>query len=164
MQRNTLRRLRYATGYIDLGLMDDASDELEKVAFEDRFVPEVLQVRLELHMAAEHWETVIGIGWQVTQQTPDNERGWICWAYSLRELERIEEARDVLLKAEPIHGTTSALLHYNLACYYCLLGELSTARQCLARACKINPGYKSDALDDPDLGAIWGESFHKEEI
>lgn len=152
--KDTSRRLRYASGYIELGMINDASDELEAIRAEDRFAVPVLVVRLELHMAANHWETVVGLGRELAQQSPKHERAWICWAYALRELQRVDEARAVLLEAEPLHGRTSALLHYNLACYYCLLGEQATARQRLAQACKLAPGFKEDARHDPDLANL----------
>lgn len=66
------------------------------------------------------WLQVIGIGRELTRQTPDNEQGWISWAYALREL-----------------------------------GEFETARGCLQRACKMEPHWKKNALEDPDLEALW---------
>ncbi len=154
VHKDTPRRLRYASGYIELSMFNEASDELEAIVAEDRFAPPVLAVRLELHMAAGHWETVVGIGRDLAEKTPEQERAWICWAYALRELQRIDEARAVLLEAEPRHGQTSALLHYNLACYYCLLGEIATARSRLAQACKLEPKFKEAALQDRDLDGL----------
>ncbi len=157
MHNDTPRHLRYASGYIALNLLNEASDELEAIAFEDRLAAPVLGVRVELHMAAKHWDMVVGIARELTRQTPDHERGWICWAYALRELNRVQEALDVLLEAEPLHGEKVAVLHYNLACYYCLLGNLEAARERLRRACQMHEPLKKDALEDPDLEAICGE-------
>lgn len=136
-------------------MLNDAADELERVAFEDRLVPEVVGVRLELAMAAKHWDIAAGVGRELARSRPANEQAWISWAFALRELNRIEEARDVLLEAEPLHGATCALLHYNLACYFCLLGDLATARERLARSCKMEKKLKADALEDRDLEALW---------
>ena len=43
------------------------------------------------------------------------------------------------------------MLHYNLACYECLLGNHLEARKRLARACKMDPSWNDAAKDDPDL-------------
>lgn len=59
------------------------------------------------------------------------------------------------IRREPLHGAACALLHYNLACYFCLLGDLATARERLARACKMEKKLKVDALEDRDLEALW---------
>ena len=84
-----------------------------------------------------------------------SESGWIGWAYALRELNRVEEARAVLLDAEKYHGTNSAVLHYNLACYDALLGALKNARARLEKACRMDAQFKITAREDPDLVALW---------
>jgi hypothetical protein len=63
----------------------------------------------------------------------------------------------VLLKAEIIHGNTSATLHYNLACYACQLGDMEEAKRRLSIACKMHGEFKASALDDPDLEAMWDD-------
>ena len=155
MHRDTPRHLRHAQGYLELRMLSEAADELDAIASTDRLKPPVLAVRLELEMAAEHWDAVVDIGSNLARETPENERAWICWAYALREVDRVVEARAVLLSAETMHGQTSAILHYNLACYDCLLGDLVIARERLERACKMEPCFEDDARDDPDLAALW---------
>jgi hypothetical protein len=70
--------------------------------------------------------------------------------------EWVKEAQDVLLKAEPLHGKKNSVLHYNLACYACLLGDMKEARQRLEIACKMDDKFKASALDDEDLRALLG--------
>ena len=41
----TTRRLEYARGYIELGMVDQASDELEAIGWDDWMKPEVLAMR-----------------------------------------------------------------------------------------------------------------------
>jgi hypothetical protein len=50
----------------------------------------------------------------------------------------------------------SAELHYNLACYACLLGDMKEARQRLEIACKMDDHFKASALDE-DLRALWDD-------
>lgn len=49
----TCRRVKYAKGYVALGLLNEASDELEAIDFGDRFLPEVVSTRIDLHMERE---------------------------------------------------------------------------------------------------------------
>lgn len=154
MDKDTPRRLRHANGYIELGMLLDAATELDRVHVNDRLSPPVLAVRLDLAMAAKHWDTAAAIGRELSRMTPENEQAWISRAFALRELNRVAEARDVLLEAEPLHGAKCALLHYNLACYFCLLGDLETARERLKRAFEMEPKLKKDARDDADLAAL----------
>ena len=48
----TSRRLEYAAGYIGLGLLKEAADELEAVEGDDRLSTPVLQIRCALYMEA----------------------------------------------------------------------------------------------------------------
>lgn len=155
--RKTQLHVRHALGYIGLNLLNEASDEIEAIDFSDRFLPEVLSARLDLALAAKHWNAAIGIGRELTTRQPEREAGWIGRAFALRELQRVAEAKAVLLEAEPLHGCTSAVLSYNLACYDSLLGELPAALQRLHAACRMDRSLKNAALDDPDLQALRDE-------
>lgn len=151
----TKRRVEYAMGYIELGLLGEAAVELDAIAFEDRFTPDVMSARVELHMASKQWESVIDYASLLTSNSPEHVNGWTAWAYALRELNRIEEARDVLLEAEPLHGGKESLISYNLACYFCLLGDLESAKKRLTKACRLDFESKETALEDTDLRALW---------
>jgi Flp pilus assembly protein TadD len=157
VNKDTARRVRYATGYLQLGMLHEAAVELDSVGAADRQEADVVGVRIELGMERKEWQLVIDLAADLAERVPANERAWICWAYALRELQRIEEARTVLLRAEPLHGRASAVLHYNLACYYCLLGELDPARQALATACAMHPDFERAAREDTDLKGLWEE-------
>ena len=93
----------------------------------------------------------------MTERTPNDLRGWICQAFAFRELERVAEAKEVLLRALPLHGEKEALVHYNLACYECLLGNVAAAKERLAIACRMDAQWKQTALDDPDLKSMWNQ-------
>jgi hypothetical protein len=123
----TTVHLSHASGYLALGMLNEATEELALIAAGDQGLPSVLAARIDLHTAKKEWDTVIGFGEQLATRCPKLEAGWISWAYALRELNRVEEAKAVLLEAEPIHGK-SGILHYNLACYYCLLGDAAEDR------------------------------------
>jgi hypothetical protein len=98
---STRRRVEYASGYLELGLTAAAAEELAAIdrAEEDR--PEVLRVRTEYLMQAREWVRLVKVATDMAGRLPDEEAGWIAWAYALRELNRIGEARSVLLTARP---------------------------------------------------------------
>lgn len=150
----TRRHLEFAAGYLALGMLAEASDELEAIEGEDRLLPEVLFVRSDLYMKAEQWDLLLAVARELARKTPKHQEGWVGWAYALRALNRVEEARAVLLEAEPIHGETCDVLHYNLACYACLLNDQAEAKRRLSMACKMGRRWKKIALDDEDLKAM----------
>ena len=149
--RSTQRHVRYALGYIGLGMLKDAAAELESITAAEQLRSEVLSVRVDLHLEAKQWEKLVDVGGRLARAHPEIEHAWIGWAYALRELNRIADARTVLLDAESHHGKTSAVLHYNLACYDSLLGALSSARTRLATACRMDERFEEEGKQDPDL-------------
>lgn len=147
-------RAQFIRAYLELDMLADAREELAQFTTEERTRLDVLDAGLEFATRLRDWAQVVDLGEKLARGFPEFEGGWIGWAYALRELQRIEEARAVLLEAEPLHGKRSAVLHYNLACYHALLGELDIARERLRRACKLAPKFKQEALADPDLAAL----------
>jgi tetratricopeptide (TPR) repeat protein len=157
MEASTRRHVNYAQGYAGLGLFKEAEAELAAIVAADRFLPEVVGARVDLHWEAKQWPALIEHARELTQRQPEEAKGWIAWAFALRELGCALEAKAVLLEAEPRHGKTSAVLHYNLGCYHCLLGEFEEARLRLQRAFKMHPPFRADAQEDPDLAAMRDE-------
>jgi len=151
---STRRHLEYARGFLELSMFAEAAAELAAITAADRDAPEVLGVRADYHMQAKEWAELVAVARRCAQATPAGDKGWIYWAYALRELGRIAEAQAVLHEAEPQHGATCAVLHYNLSCYACLLGDHREARRRLALAFQMEAGWKDAALDDADLQAM----------
>lgn len=145
------RRLQYARGYLDLGMHEACAAELRAINPVDEAELPVLELWIDLWMETKAWDGVIAVAPDVCRRRPASERAWIAWAYALREKQQVSDARAVLLDAEAHHGGSCAVLHYNLACYECLLGNLDEAEWRLQRACKLDPHWHELALEDPDL-------------
>jgi tetratricopeptide (TPR) repeat protein len=151
---STHKRLGYVRGYIALGLVTEATEELEKINEGDREAFEVLAVRVELLVAAKQWELVLKVAQPLCEVSPENVGAWIAWASALCQLQRVKEAEEVLLKAEPLHGGKSADLHYNLARYACLQGFHEEAEKHLIKACKMDKRFDGQWLREPDLAGL----------
>ena len=155
-------RVRFVEGYLGLGLLRQATAELRAIAAPDRKLPAVLAAKADVHLEAKDWDRLITTGRELARRHPGTPQGWIHWAYALRELGRIDQALAVLREAEPLHPKVG-VIHFNLACYHCLLGDLPAAKRRLERACRIKPDWKKTALEDPDLKELW-EHFTPEQI
>ncbi|MEO6005862.1 MAG: hypothetical protein ABIZ04_25805 [Opitutus sp.] len=151
---STSRRLQYTEGYLSLGMLDEAAAELDAVTSEDQGSDEVLELTIDLHSARHHWDRAVTAAQEYVRRQPDDPKGWISWAFALRRLTNITDAEQVLLQAESRIGTTCALVHYNLACYRCQLGDRAGALQRLAVACRMEAHWKRAALEDPDLAPL----------
>lgn len=147
--------IQVAQGYAELGMYLDANDELEKVDEESRLLPQVLAVRLQIYCALEKWELMQTVAKRLVLDEPDNVQWMVSWACATRRADSIDAARLILLNAVE-QQPNAAVLHYNLACYECLLGDVEVAKARLQHAFKLDPSMRLRALEDEDLEAVWG--------
>lgn len=148
------RSLNAASGFIALGLYEDAKDELESLPPELRTADSVLELRIEIFQKRDQWRSARVLAESLAKRCPDKPNWWILWAFSLRREVSVEAARGVLREAFRHHPETG-LITYNLACYACVLGELKEAESLLALALTIEPELKWVACDDPDLEELF---------
>jgi len=148
--------LEAARGWLGLGDWASANQELEGIRPGFCTHPAVLQTRLQIYAAAKQWAMAAAIARALTAIIPGSPFGWIHWAYSLYELKRTQEARNVLLLAAD-KFPDEYLIRYSLACYACQLGNLKEAQQWLKKAFSLagQKDIRKMALDDPDLQPLW---------
>ena len=85
---------------------------------------------------------------------PDNVQWTISLAYATRRAYSTEVAMKILLSAEPKFPREAAI-PYNLACYYCQLEQIETAKRYLKKAFELDLSWRKAALDDEDLRPLW---------
>lgn len=145
--------LSYANGYIALGLLTDAENELRLVPEADRTGLEFLQTLATLLQEQKRWRDLLPVARTLVEQQPESPGGWIMWAYATRRATSIAEAEEILLRAEQQHPG-EATLQYNLGCYACQRGDLQLARVRLDRAIAIEPSFRHLAQTDPDYAPL----------
>jgi len=150
LEPEDLHHLNAAYGYCDLKMYGDATEELEKISTECRELLEVVGARLAICQGLRKWDLTRDMAKELAQSDPENVQWWISWAYATRRAESIEAAKTILLEAVKQHPG-EPLIHYNLACYECQLGDLETAKGYLKKAFKLQSGYRKIAADDEDL-------------
>jgi Flp pilus assembly protein TadD len=155
---NPAKHLDYAVGYLQLGLLAEARAELADLSPEVLATPAALSLRQEIAMSDSAWPEVIDLAPELVAHDNTDERPWIAWAYALRELHRIEEARDILLTGARLIPKPTLLVAYNLACYACLLGDVPEARRLLDAVIAEDESWRQVALDDDDLAALRPQS------
>jgi tetratricopeptide (TPR) repeat protein len=148
------KRISFAQGYLDLGLFEDAWNELEKLPPEGRTLEPVLLLRTQIYVAAKKWEEAILVGRGCCERFPNQPLFFFWTAYSLHELKRTQEAKDCLLAA-PAVFREEAIFNFNLGCYECQLGNLEKAGELIKKAIQLDRKYQALALDDPDLAPLW---------
>lgn len=147
--------LQAVQGWLELGNKKEANAELQKIARELRTHPDVLKVSWDVYAAGRNWESALEVAAALIQIDPEDPLGWVHRSYCLHELKRTTEARDSLLRVVS-RFPLSATMRYNLACYECQLGRLTSAKNWLRKAFVLGDRkqMKKVALEDPDLGPL----------
>lgn len=150
---STVTRLRYAAGFIDLGLHAEAGAELDAIQTCDQDSSAVLALRAHLCTETRDWAGAAALGATLCHRDPAEAGHWIQWAYAVRRDKGIPAAREILLTAVARHPR-EPILYFNLACYEAQLGNLAAARSLLRNACALLPDCRAMALQDSDLASI----------
>ena len=73
-----------AVGYVELGMFQEANDELENIDPFNRAAPEVLAVRLAIYRELKKWELMQQIAKRLKEFEPNNIQRTISLAYATR--------------------------------------------------------------------------------
>ncbi|MEJ0088274.1 MAG: tetratricopeptide repeat protein [Limisphaerales bacterium] len=150
--------LNAASGWLGLGDLVSANDELKQISPAMREHPAVLLAQCEILFAAKQWTPLLAMTGTLLQQFPKLDFIWINRSYALHELNRTQEAFDALLPAAK-KFPKEWLIRYNLACYSSQLGQVNAAMKLLKQAIRRagNKEIKAMALEDHDLKPLWKE-------
>lgn len=142
-----------AQGYLELGMVDEALAELERIPEADRENDEVLQLRVYILMRARRWNDALTTCEALRQTRPELSLGYIHGAFCLHELGRTPEAMRMLLEG-PASLLREPVYFYNLGCYHAVLGNLKEAENYLRMSFNMDAKFREIARYDPDLKAV----------
>ena len=143
-------RISHVRGYLELGMVKEARAELDAIPEPDALRPEVIALRVGLLQATEKWRPLRKLAGELATRDPEDAGWWIIWAYAARRAASVKAAEKILLDAERIHPK-DATIQFNLGCYACLLGDLTTAKARIVHAITLDRQFLRSAADDPDL-------------
>lgn len=154
MHPSTKRHLSHCYGYLDLSMVDDAHEEIEKIDDEDRLHKEVLTARIAIYTKAEMWDMVAAVSKHLANLHPEEPQWRINWAYGARRAESLDVAKSILLKALE-HFPDNAQILYNLGCYACVEEIYGMASAFVKRAIELDKDLQKVAIEDEDLAKLW---------
>lgn len=153
-------RLTAALGWMELGRLEEAEQELLPLLHQVQPHPDVLELHWAILAAQQRWDEAVQTAETLVQRAPDRPSGWLHRAYALRRARQggLQRAWEALLPAAD-RFPREVLVAYNLSCYACQMQRLDEARHWLRRAWAIgDPAeLKRMALQDPDLAQLHGE-------
>ena len=152
--------LSAAVGWVELGNLVEAEEDLNRISALQQCHPDVLEVRWLILAETKRWDSALGIARALLKLAPNRSSGWLHQAYALRRASKggLKSAWEALLPASE-KFPREATIPYNLSCYACQMKQFEEARSWLHRALRLgNPDQiKQMALDDPDLKPLWEE-------
>jgi hypothetical protein len=157
LQPQDAMHLQAAAGWIELGDLGSANDELGRITPSSRAHPDVLDLWWLIYSHHEKWDMCLDIASAIVKMAPDRSSGWVDKAYSLRwSGAGVNKAQTVLHEAAkkfPVDWT----IQYNLACYCALLHQRVEAKNHLRKACALGESVTvlGMARDDADLESLW---------
>lgn len=150
--------LNAAQGWLGLGDLISANDELDEITPELRAHPAVLAIRYEIYSKSKKWDGAAEIAGALVKMLPDQPASWICFAYASRRKAGggIQRAKEILTEAKA-KFPNEYLIAFNLACYECQLGNLQMAKERLKESFDLagKTEIRQQALEDPDLEPLW---------
>lgn len=152
----TRRHLDAAAGYLVLGMVQEANDEIEELPPKMKVSREVMRARVEIYSAAKAWDQMREVAAFLVREWPEDSQHWISLAHATRRCRSIGEAAAHLAEAMALHPQ-EPMIPFNLACYAAQTGRLDDARLCLARAISLDPDTRQMAHNDPDLEPLWAD-------
>ena len=149
----TKQVLRAASGWIELGMPDDALEELKGLEGDAAEDLPGLELRLAAQMAKEDWKGGAKTARILCEKAVDVPDYFISVAFCLHEIGDTDEARNWLLRG-PDELQELPVYHYNMACYLWNLGEPERAKNHLGKAVEMDDSFLEAAKDDRDLAGM----------
>ncbi len=147
-------QVRTAQGYYELGMLEEAWEEIEAIDPLHESDPPVIQMRLLLLLKEERWVEALAESEQLTRVEPDGAMGFVHAAYCLHEMGRTADAKQRLLDG-PSSLLREAVYFYNMACYEVALGGLKEAERFLRQSIEMDGNLRQVAKKDRDLKCFW---------
>lgn len=147
------RRMSHVQGYLALGMVAEAAEELDRITGPEGRTPEVLALRLAVLHEQQRWPELRDVASELVKYTPQESGLWITWAYATRRADSLAAAENILSEAERLHPTEPTI-QFNLGCYACQRGDLKNARLRVEHAIALDEKFAGLAASDSDLAPL----------
>jgi len=148
-----MKTLQAATGWLELGIADEALVELESLPTDARTQRAALELKLAAQMINQSWNSAADTARLLCLKASDEPVFFLRAAFCLHETGDTLAACNWLLRG-PKTLFEMAVFHYNLACYLWTLGEAKRARSHLRQAITMDESFREAAREDRDLAGI----------
>jgi Flp pilus assembly protein TadD len=156
MRQRRRQLVREAEGYIELGMYDHAIASLDRLGDAADFDARAAFLRGEALRWLERFAEALVELHHAADAMPDDIHVWLAMGWCYKRIKRIDLAIEALRRAREVEPG-EALIHYNLACYWSLVGNVRKAVSCLSNALEIDSNYRDMIDREPDFEPIRNE-------
>lgn len=151
-----LLHFKAAEGWLDLGNLVEANNELEQIEPSSRAHPDVLEMRCRIYEAARKWEMSLEVAKTLSDQLPKWLPGWIHQSRCLQELGKTHEAYHLLVDVVELFPDNQTI-RYDIAVYAAQRGLVDEAVEWLKLVFKVDGDgeFRKRALEDGRLDQVW---------
>jgi predicted Zn-dependent protease len=146
--------LERCEGYCDLGMFNEAWEQLEALPTELKQDVGVLTSRMQILMGLKDHQKASYIGLTLVEQFPEKLGVLLSTAECLIQCKDHQDARRLLTNGLTAHHE-SPDLWLTLARVECLLGDNEKAGDCVKEYMARNPEAKLAVLDISELDSLW---------
>ena len=144
---------RIAEGYLELGMPEQALDNLERLGGIENHSPVGVYYHGEALRQLNRYEEALDYLEKAAQALPQKVDPLVSLGWCYKRTSRIELAIDSMVRALEIKPEV-AVLHYNLACYLSLAGRKSQALVHLSRSFELDEQFRALAETESDFDPI----------
>ena len=153
MKPDVQKHVEYASGYLDLGMYDDAVQEADiALALSPNLSPAIAIKSAALWKANRLSEAEPFVA-QLAELNPRDAGIWINLAYIRRRTQSLEAAAETLKRAFAANPR-DPLAHFNMACYRAAQHRPQEALALLKNALLLNPQLREMAKAEPDFATV----------
>jgi tetratricopeptide (TPR) repeat protein len=144
--------IEIALGYFELGMLDDAVEELSSLGGRERL--SVLSVWSAALRMAGRWPEMLSLTRKMVELYPAEAECWASLADATRNSVSLEAGLELLETARQ-YFPDDGHIHFQIGCYCCQLGRLDEARTAVRKAVSSNRVWAKIAVQDHDLAQLW---------
>ena len=145
------RRLRAASGYLDLGMPAEALEELDPI--DHATLLPLFYLRAASYRELGEFETAVPLYATILKQQPDNVGAAVMKAWCEKRSGRLQDAIRTLEKSVRLNPR-EAILQYNLACYHALQDDKQRCLSRLGVAIRLDRSYAALVQDETDFNTM----------
>lgn len=145
--------LSFVRGYLELGMLAAAEEELAQLSVRHRCYADVIELRVRVLLARGRFHKAAWLARSAAKIYPGVAEFYLYASRAYEALDRPDQAKAVWVSAPSLFHV-SGIFHFNLARFEAKLGNDRSARRHMALAIELDPAMQDRAQKDPGLRAL----------